>query len=92
MVQAFLTIAPGLEYILGCDDNVYICCELAGEQFMEIRSPRALQLIQIIADINNQRLTENELLLLQQNLFAFGSCLPWYPELAWLKSTYELEV
>jgi hypothetical protein len=91
LVQAFLKIAPNLEYELGYRDEVFIRCEFAGERFLEVRTLKALQLLQAIADINDFRLCEINLLILQHNLFVYGSFTPWYPDLSWLKNTTESE-
>jgi hypothetical protein len=91
LVRALIEMSPSFEYTLGCEDEVFIRCELAGERFMEIRTPKALQLLQAITDINDIRLCENDLLILQHNLFVYGSFTPWYPDLTWLKNTTELE-
>jgi hypothetical protein len=91
LVQAFLEIAPNLEYELGYRDEVFIRCELAGERFLEVRTLKALQLLQAIADINDFRLCEINLLILQHNLFVYGSFTPWYPDLSWLKNTTRSE-
>jgi hypothetical protein len=91
LALAFLKIAPNLEYQLGYRDEVFIRCEFAGERFLEVRTLKALQLLQAITDINGIRLCENDLAILQHNLFVYGSFTPWYPDLTWLKNTTELE-
>ena len=91
LVRALIQIAPSLEYVLGSRDDVLIRCELAGMHFLEVRSLKALQLIETIADINDYCLSENEIIILQHNLYVYGSRMPWYPALDWLERSTEWE-
>ena len=87
LVRAFLTIAPSREYSLGAGDDVFIRCALPGEPLLEVRSPQVLQIIRTIVDFNNMFLFETDLLILQHNLYIYGSYTPWYPNLSWLNNT-----
>ena len=82
--RLFRECVCSLEFALGGKDAVYARSELAGEDFVEICSPSGLHLIDLLLSFVSSNVSDTEQIALALNLHAYGSHLPWFPELDWL--------
>ena len=73
-----------LEFDLGAKDAVYARSELTGKGFVEICSPAGLNLIDLLLSFEPCNVSDTEQIALALNLHAYGSHLPWFPDLNWL--------
>jgi hypothetical protein len=73
-----------LEFDLGAKDAVYARSELTGKDFVEICSPAGLHLIDLLLSFGSCNVSDTEQIALAFNLHAYGSHLPWFPDLDWL--------